>query len=103
MLFISAAFILVVRALFIFTCLAVLLLAPNIKPSSGGAFAYVINQYFPPVLKGLSVAGLLAIVMSTLDSFLNAGGLLFTHNVLKPCFDKLRVEFSELRPAGALM
>ncbi|MEM7382853.1 MAG: sodium:solute symporter family protein, partial [Bacteroidota bacterium] len=97
MLFITAAFLLVVRALVIFSCLAVLLLAPNIKASAGGAFAYVINQYFPPALKGLSVAGLLAIVMSTLDSFLNAGGLLVTHNVLKPCFDQLKMEFNELK------
>ena len=97
MLLITAAFILVVRALVIFSCLSVLLLVPTIESSAGAAFFYIINTYFPPVLKGLSAAGLLAIVMSTLDSFLNAGGLLVTHNVLKPYFDKLKVEFNELK------
>ena len=97
MLFISAAFILVVRVLLIFSCLAVLQLTPDIKPSTGGAFAYVINTYFSPALKGLSAAGLLAIIMSTLDSFLNAGGLLVTHNTLKPFFNKLQIEFNELK------
>ena len=97
MLFISAALILVVRVLVILSCLAVFLLAPDIKPSEGGAFAYVINAYFSPGLKGLSVAGLLAIVMSTFDSFLNAGSLLVTHNVLKPYFDHRKVAFNELK------
>ena len=97
MLFTSAAFILVVRALLILTCLSVLVLAPSIKPSEGGAFAYIIHQYLSPAFKGLSVAGLLAIVMSTLDSFLNAGALLLTHNVLKPYFDSKKMAFNELR------
>ena len=97
MLLITAAFIFVVRALVIFSCLSVLLLVPTIESSAGAAFFYIINTYFPPALKGLSAAGLLAIVMSTLDSFLNAGGLLVTHNVLKPYFDKLKVEFNELK------
>ena len=96
MLYITAAASLVVRALIILTCLAVLVLTPGIEPSRGGAFFYVINEYFSPVLKGLSAAGLLAIVMSSLDSFLNSGGLLVTRNVLKPCFDRLKVKFSEL-------
>ena len=96
MLYITAAAWLVVRALIMLTCLAVLVLVPGITPSRGGAFYYVINHYFSPVLKGLSAAGLLAIVMSTLDSILNAGGLLVTRNVLKPCFDRLKVKFSEL-------
>ena len=97
MLFITAAFLLVVRTLVIFSCLAVLLLVPKIGSSAGGAFFYVINQYFPPVLKGLSVAGLLAIVMSSLDSFLNAGGLLVTRNVLKPYFNKQKIALNELQ------
>ena len=97
MLYITAAFLLVVRALVIFSCLAVLLLVPKIEPSEGGAFAYIINEYFSPALKGLSVAGLLAIVMSTLDSFLNAGGLLVTRNVLKPYWDKRRLALNELQ------
>ena len=97
MLFTSAAFILVVRMLLILTCLSVFLLLPTIKPVEGAAFTYVINAYFPPVLRGLSVAGLLAILMSTLDSHLNAGALLFTHNVLKPYFDSQSKAFDELR------
>ena len=96
MFYITAAASLVVRVLIILTCLAVLVLVPNIKPSRGGAFFYIINHYFSPVMKGLSAAGLLAIVMSSIDSFLNSGGLLVTRNVLKPYFDKVQVKFSEL-------
>ena len=94
---ITAAFVFVVRALLIFSCLAVLVLNPHIKSSEGNAFFYVINKYFSPVLKGLSAAGLLAIVMSTLDSFLNAGGLLVTRNVLKPYYNKQGLGLNELQ------
>ena len=97
MLFITSAFLVVVRTLVILTCLAVLVLAPKIKSSTGAAFFYVINEYFSPALKGLSAAGLLAIVMSTLDSFLNAGGLLVTRNVLKPYSDRQKVALNELQ------
>ncbi len=37
-------------------------------------FAYFITQYFPPGLKGLMLAGVLAATMSTLDSTINALG-----------------------------
>ena len=97
MLYTSALFLLFVRLLVASTCLAVLLLAPGLKPSSGGAFIYVIEQYLSPAVKGLCVAGLLAIIMSTFDSFLNAGSLLFTRNVLKPSCARLNVTLNELK------
>ena len=97
MLYTSALFLLFVRLLVASTCLAVLLLAPGLKPSSGGAFIYIIEQYMSPAAKGLCVAGMLAIIMSTFDSFLNAGSLLFTRNVLKPSCAKLNVTLDELK------
>ena len=97
MLYVSAAFLFFVRVLVALTCLAVVLLAPSLQPSAGGAFIYVIEQYLSPAVKGLCVAGLLAIIMSTFDSFLNAGSLLFTRNVLKPSCARLNVAFDELK------
>ena len=97
MLYVSAAFLLLVRILVTLTCLAVVLLAPSLQPSAGGAFIYVIEQYMSPAVKGLCVAGMLAIIMSTFDSFLNAGSLLLTRNVLKPSCARLNVAFDELK------
>ncbi|MCG8340285.1 MAG: hypothetical protein MI674_03330, partial [Cytophagales bacterium] len=41
--------------------------------------------------------GLLAVAMSTGDSFLNAGGILLTHDVVKPMYDKRKKVINELK------
>ncbi len=56
------------------------------KPE-GHIMAAVIQNYVPPFLAGISFAGLLAAVMSTMDTALNTGALVLTedifHKVLK--------------------
>ncbi len=62
--------------------LTVLAMAPETKSSS--VFPYFINQLLPNGLRGLAVAGMLAVIMSTADSFLNTGSISFVHDVLYP-------------------
>lgn len=96
-LFISSGIIIFVRIAVILACFAVLVLCPDIVPSDGGAFIYVINNYFSPVAKSLSIVGILAILMSTMDSFLNSGGLLLSRNVFKPLLQRKNSQFNELK------
>jgi SSS family solute:Na+ symporter len=42
-----------------------------------------VNKFFPPVLKGITISGLLAVIMSTADSHLNASAVLMVNNILK--------------------
>jgi len=62
--------------------LTALTLNPNLDPNL--ALPYVINTVMPVGLKGLAIAGMMAVVMSSADSFLNAAAISITHDVLKP-------------------
>ncbi|WP_039459285.1 sodium:solute symporter family transporter [Candidatus Jidaibacter acanthamoebae] len=42
----------------------------------------LINDYLPPLIKGLAISGMIAVLMSTADSFLNSAGILIAHNVM---------------------
>ncbi|MBX9889945.1 MAG: sodium:solute symporter family protein, partial [Amoebophilaceae bacterium] len=46
----------------------------------------MINDFFPIGLKGLAITGLLAIVMSTVDSHLHVTGLTLVHDIIKPIY-----------------
>ena len=48
-------------------------------------------------LKGLAIAGLFAVIMSTGDSYLNTGGIFLSRNILSPISRKLNVPFNELK------
>ncbi|WP_339042069.1 sodium:solute symporter family transporter [Candidatus Lariskella endosymbiont of Hedychridium roseum] len=61
--------------------------APDI--ASDTAFIYFIDNYFSPGLKGLLVVALLAILMSTADSWLNYSGVLTAHDIIKHLFPNL--------------
>jgi SSS family transporter len=66
-------------------------LEPSLKPDL--AFPYLVNTILPVGVKGLVVAGVMAVIMSTADSFLHVAGLLLTHDVIKPIMgDKLKPE-----------
>ncbi len=78
------------------TCFAVMVLAPNIKPIAGGATFYIMNQYLSPTLYNICIAGFFAIILSTIDSYLNSGGLLITQNIIKPLIKKNKT-FEELK------
>jgi len=64
--------------------LTAVVLNPNLDPNM--ALPHLINTILPFGLKGLAVAGLLAVVMSTADSYLNAGGIALVHDVIKPIY-----------------
>jgi Na+/proline symporter/signal transduction histidine kinase/CheY-like chemotaxis protein len=54
---------------------------PNINPNI--ALYYFIDHYLSSGMKGLMIAGLLAIIMSTQDSFLNTTSALISHDICK--------------------
>jgi Na+/proline symporter len=92
----TAFIILFVRILVVLTCLAVLSINRGIKPSSAGAYLYIVNNYFPYWLKIISILGMLFLVMSSIDSVLNAGSVLLTRNILKPLYLKRDKQINEL-------
>jgi Na+/proline symporter len=69
-------------------------LYPNLKSTQ--IIPHIISQLMPTGLKGLCIAGLLAVVMSTADSFLGAGGLVVSQDLVKPVFKRLNWSFNEL-------
>ena len=59
-----------------------LTLAPDIDPNK--SLPYVVNTVLPIGLKGLVIAGIVSIVMSSADSFLNSASVAFTHDIVQP-------------------
>ena len=57
----------------------------------------IINDFFPIGFKGLAVTGLLAIVMSTVDSHLHVTGLMLVHDIIKPISIKQGTVLSDSR------
>lgn len=54
---------------------------PNLE--SNTIFYYYIDQYLGPGIKGLMIAGVLAVIMSTQDSFLNSVSALISRDICK--------------------
>lgn len=57
-------------------------LFPEISP--GLALPTVINEMLPTIIRGFAITGVLAVIMSTADSFLNSGAILLVHDIIKP-------------------
>ena len=74
---------------------SVLISYPTINANT--ALPHMVNELFPIGTKGLAVVGLLAVIMSTADSYLNSGGLLLSHDVIKPILNKSKVVSNELQ------
>ncbi len=62
--------------------LCAFILYPEIDPSL--SFPQIITSLLPDPIKGLAISGLLAIIMSTADSFLNAASILAINDIIKP-------------------
>jgi len=62
--------------------LAAYALKPSLDPNL--ALPYVIQQALPVGLKGLVVAAVISVVMSSADSFLNSAAVAFSNDVLRP-------------------
>jgi Na+/proline symporter/signal transduction histidine kinase len=55
---------------------------PELEPNS--LLAYILQSYSYPGLRGLTAIGVIAIIMSTADSYINASAVLLSHDVLNP-------------------
>ena len=55
---------------------------PDIEPNS--IIPHTISNLLPNGLKGMAIAGMIAVIMSTADSFLNTSGILMTLNTVFP-------------------
>jgi Na+/proline symporter len=77
--------------------------APDINPNT--ALYFLINQYLPIGIKGFVIAGVLAAIMSTADSWLNTVSVLFAHDIIKKIFPGLndRQELNSARIALVLI
>ncbi len=92
MLFVVGAFLVCFIFLIMLIGLSALVLYPNLAPNK--IISHVVHELFPEGLRGLCAAGILAVIMSTADSFLHAAGLSLAHDVISP----LRTtQFPELR------
>ena len=60
--------------------LVAFLMAPQIVAND--SMPYVVKMAVPIGLKGLVIAGLISVIMSSASSFLNAGSIAFTHDLL---------------------
>ncbi len=69
----------------------------NMPQQGSKVFMYLIKNYFPSGIRGLVSIGLLAAVMATADSFLNAAGLLLAHDVIEPILKKKQQQVNGLK------
>jgi Na+/proline symporter len=82
------------RVIIMIIGLSAVVLYPAIEAKD--VIPHIVNELFPEGLKGLAIAGLLAVVISTADSYLHAAGLLLAHDVIKPICDKTGIPINEL-------
>jgi len=86
-----AALISLVICLFL-AWVAILLLANNPNLEDGKLFEYIIHTYTSAGLRGFLGIGVLALCMSTADSYLNASAVLLTNDIIKPLGINLKKE-----------
>ena len=58
---------------------------------------HIIQELLPIGAKGLAIAGLIAVIMSTADSYLHTAGLLVAHDVVKPLFYPFQAWIHEIK------
>jgi Na+/proline symporter/signal transduction histidine kinase len=77
--------------------LVAFILEPTLKADM--AFPYLVNTVLPIGVKGFVISGLMAVIMSTADSYLHVAGLLLTHDVIKPIMGDRLSEKQEFKLA----
>lgn len=77
------------------------LIAVAINPNYDAnlAFPHLVNTILPVGLRGLAVAGLLSVVMSTADSYLNSAAISLVHDTITPLLKHRLPDQTELRLA----
>jgi SSS family solute:Na+ symporter len=75
------------------------LLAVAINPGHDAnvALPHLVNTILPMGLKGIAVAGLLSVIMSTADSYLHSASICLVHDTIKPLYKGQISDQSELR------
>jgi Na+/proline symporter/signal transduction histidine kinase len=79
-----------VRIISCFIGLVVLAHNPILPPDN--VAIYVIDHYSFTGLKGLAIVGIMAMIMSTADSWINTGSVIFSHDFCKPLGIKFQNE-----------
>jgi len=69
--------------LFVTMWIGVLLLSDNPSLDPNNLLAFIIQKYSYPGLKGLTAIGIMAIIMSTADSYINTASVLFTNDIVE--------------------
>lgn len=65
---------------------SVYLIDPTLNPNM--VLYHVVNNYLPVGIKGLGIAGIMAVVMSTADSYINVASVTAVNDVMKPLLKK---------------
>ena len=65
-----------------FISFAVVAVQPNLSPRH--AFLYAMDTVLDVGFRGFGIAGLFAVIMSSADSYLHAGGVSLVHDVIRP-------------------
>lgn len=78
----------VALASIIYTCVTLLIYSENPNLTITEIIPLFVNNYCPTGLKGLLGAGLFAMSISTVESFLNSNSVIFTNDIL-PFFTKM--------------
>ena len=79
--YIYAAVLFALLLIMICLSLSAVILFPDINAKQ--IIPHVINTLLPTGIKGLAISGMIAVIMSTIDSNLNTSGIIFTHNVFR--------------------
>jgi solute:Na+ symporter, SSS family len=74
---------------------AALVMKPDLDPHL--VVTYLIDNVIPVGIKGFVVAGMLAVIMSTADSYLNVAGISFVHDIVRPLRQTKLADKYELR------
>ncbi|MFN2267379.1 MAG: sodium:solute symporter [Desulfonatronovibrio sp.] len=80
--------------------LVALVLSPELNPNL--ALPYVVQQALPPFVKGIVIAAVISIIMSSADSFLNAAAICFSNDIVKPLKQKPLSDRSEVLMARSI-
>jgi Na+/proline symporter len=91
----AAGFDFMFRILLMLIGLSAIILYPSLTGKS--ILPHMIQELIPIGAKGIAIAGLFAIAMSTADSFLHTGGILLSHDVLSPIYKKRGMALNELK------
>lgn len=78
----AAIYLLIIELLIAGIAILVLIKDPNIEPY--GILSYIIDNYAYTGLRGIIVIGIMAMIMSTADSYISSASVLFSHDFCAP-------------------